>query len=65
LNRQWCGLSVDAAVDFDVDLVFARFVPLGSAFHFFHLLGAERLTAEAGMHGHDEQDIDLVEEWID
>ncbi len=65
LDRQSRGLGVDAAVDFDVDLAFARFIPLGGAFHFLHLIGAERLTAEAGMYGHDEQDVDLVQERLD
>ena len=32
----------------------ARFVPLRSAFYFFHLLGAKRLTAETGMDRHDQ-----------
>ena len=65
LDRQARGLGVDAAIDFDVDLCCARFIPLGCAFHFSHHRGAERLTAETGMDGHDEQDVDLVEKWLD
>ena len=65
LDRQSRGLGVDAAIDFDVDLCCARFIPLGCAFHFSHHLGVERLTAETGMDGHDEQDVDLVEEGLD
>src|ERR1700680_4319021 len=65
LDRQSWGLGVDAAIDFDVDLCCARFIPLGRALHFSHHFGPERLTAETGMDGHDEQDVDLVEEGRD
>src|SRR5205807_2681134 len=41
LNRDACRLRIDSAIHFDVDLAVACFVPFRSAFHFFHLLGAE------------------------
>ena len=65
LDRQARGRGVDAAINFDVNLCWARFIPLGRAFHFSHHLGAERLTAETGMDGHDEQEVDPVEEGLD
>jgi hypothetical protein len=65
LDRQTRSLGVDAAIDFEVDLPFARFVPFGGTFHFFHHLRPEWLPAEARMDGHDEQEVDLIEERLD
>jgi len=59
------GLGIDAAIHFDVHLSIARSVPVGGAFHFFHLIGTEWLAAESRMHGHHEQHVDLVEKRFD
>ena len=39
-----------------------RLLPFACALYLGHHLGAEWLTTETGMHGHDEEDVDLVEE---
>src|ERR1700730_7656617 len=61
LDRQARGRGADATITCDVNLSWTRFIPLGLEFHVSLQFGADRLTAETGMGGHDEQDVDLVE----
>ena len=57
-DRDLRRFRLDSAVDFDVELAAVRIAPFFCAPYFFHHLGPERLATEAGMHGHDEKEID-------
>src|SRR6267143_1288185 len=62
LDRQARSLGIDAAIDCDLERRLMRLLPFACAFYLGHHLRSERLTTETGMHSHDEQDVDLVEE---
>lgn len=52
------GAFVDAAVDFEAETEAALFAPFVDGSDFFEHVAAEALTAEAGLDGHDENEID-------
>ena len=55
------GLRVDAAVDLDFEAEFFLFSPLGGGLDFWEGFGDEGLSAESGVNGHDEEEVDVLE----
>lgn len=58
------GEGVDAAVDFEAKLEAALAAPGVDPGDFGQHVAAEGLPAEAGLHGHDEEEVDLGEEGL-
>ena len=58
------GLGVDSAVDFEAELEAGLAAPGVELGDLGQHVAAEGLSAEAGLHGHDEKEIDLGEEGL-
>ena len=65
LRRELRVVDLDAAVDLDLDRRGRARRSLARGAHLVEHLGDERLTAEAGVHAHHEQRVDVVEVRLD
>jgi hypothetical protein len=59
------GFQGDAAIHFNAEIKCARFAGFGEASHFVERVVDEFLAAEAGVHGHDEDMVDDVENVVE
>jgi len=65
LTADGAGGEIDATVDFEAEREVALAAPGVDLLELGHHVGAERLAAETGLDGHDEDKVDLVEERFD
>lgn len=59
------GFEIDAAVDFEPEVQVLFAAPVGELLDFREAIVPEALSAETGLDGHDEDEVDLGEEMFD